>query len=256
MLGENAIGVSKPKVTKRSCKKHHGEELVLYCVQCSLVICLDCMEEDHPKHNCCKISRFAKEARTQLESYAKGVHPLLSQVTKQRAQVHEESKKFCDLLDETELAINKEYENNKRFLDDHRRLLLEELCGEKHKVTKELKIKTDEIEAEHLRLASFNTRIEELLQGSDEATTFDMITKYKDFRHVFDELKQMQVQAIRQYITRDIKFLPGDLTDFISRRENAVGRLQMASDCEYNICYNYAELLILATFVPKCIKYI
>jgi len=235
MLCENAIdvNVSKAKVTKGSCKKHHDEELVLYCVQCSMVICLDCMEEDHPKHDCCKISRFAKEARTKLQTYIESIPPILSRVTSQKSSIEEESKKFCDLLDETELEINMEYEKNKRLLDDHRRLLLEELSNEKQKVMKDLKMKTDEIEAEQLRLASFNTRIEELLQGSDEATTFDTVFQFKDFKDSFEQLNEMQAMVQYSRPTRSIKFIPGDCKDFVGGKANMIGSLQMESDCKY-----------------------
>src|SRR6218665_3101120 len=234
----NVVNMRKSRVVKRLCKKHKGEELVLYCVQCSQVICLDCMEIDHRKHDCCKISGFAKEARTQLECYVKSIQPILSQVTSQKSQVEEESKKFRSVLDTSELAINKECDSIIQLVNSQRRLLLEKLNNEKQRVTRELKMKSDEIEAVQLRLESFNAQIEKMLQGTDAATTFDIVSKGKDFKKSFDELKHTQPQSIGQVQVdvKSIEFIPGDFKDFIIERENVIGRLHMESDCKYIIC--------------------
>jgi|SRR6218665_2639887 len=250
VLGENAVGTTKSKVTKRSCAKHPNEELVLYCMHCDVVICLDCME-DHWRHDMRSISRFAKQARMTLEDYVMSIQLIWSLVTNQKSEVEEKSKKFCDLLDETELAINEECEKKKRILDDHRRLLLEELSNEKQKVMKDTKMKTDEIEAEQLRLASFKARIEVLLQGSDEARTFDMVSKYKDFKESFDKLKDIQLQASRP--TRGIKLIPGDCKELIEKANKImIGSLQMESDCKY--IFVTALLILMTAFCHKLYK--
>ena len=58
----------------RTCKKHKNEELVVYCKDCFLFICVQCTHDDHLNHSCEGVSKYARDVRTQIPETCKRIH--------------------------------------------------------------------------------------------------------------------------------------------------------------------------------------
>ena len=55
-----------PHFPIRTCKEHTLEELVAFCKDCQVFVCINCARGDHINHHCEGVSKFAREVRSRI----------------------------------------------------------------------------------------------------------------------------------------------------------------------------------------------
>ena len=128
---------------KRTCKKHKGQELKLYCNTCMVCICFDGTVQDHKGHDYSLLTDVASELRAELVGHAEKISELQATLEDCIARVTAE-----------QAALASEAADQTTLVASHFDLLIDNLRARQ----KQLTIQIEEAHARKLKMLSDQRR--------------------------------------------------------------------------------------------------
>ncbi|CAH1228440.1 TRIM2 [Branchiostoma lanceolatum] len=118
-LNEPRIDIEKPGSTKRSectakapdvildeCRQHSGEETKLWCAQCNVPVCCECLVEHHNAHFMCRLREKAQSVRRKVKNRLRKMETKIQGMKDVLAAVNELECSLKDQRDDTEKRVN------------------------------------------------------------------------------------------------------------------------------------------------------
>ena len=122
------LGTSQSQCAFTNCTTHKQEELDMYCKDCKLPICIDCVQQDHKDHKWDKLKRVAQQIRAVQMSSESSANICLHDL-----------QKVQDLLNSFENENSKLFEQNTEKIQKKSRELINAVEKEADKKIEKLK---------------------------------------------------------------------------------------------------------------------
>ncbi|XP_050511376.1 brain tumor protein isoform X2 [Diabrotica virgifera virgifera] len=122
------ITVHKPLV----CDFHPGENLIFYCLVCSVTACTECIKVDHKGHQFEGILDSEPRVRQEMEGLVKKGKEKIENLTKASATLNNNMEELSHQRSTARDLINESYQSYKAVLEKCKDDILEELTGLYH----------------------------------------------------------------------------------------------------------------------------
>jgi len=173
------------------CSKHPGEELKLYCITCSEVICRDCTitARDHRDHSYDFIARVIESEKADIEYHLNPLKEVLHRVTDVSTEVEKRTKQMEDIQRERKEKIAKAIKKSQDILKSRQDYLESEATRVFEAKSKNLSIQQEELDLAKNSIASaIDFATTTLQKGSD----VEVLMYKKELVARSDTLCQMQ----------------------------------------------------------------
>src|SRR6218665_1163935 len=160
------------------CIKHHNKPLNYYCADCKKTICVSCFVESHAWHNCKDVTTVDEEFRYTIQWNSSQASLYAAEMLAVRMNSELRKADFLEDIVDTENAIQKRNQELKDMIDEHTKLLLDELIVIKSKHLKEMETQMQEIDKYCTMLKSFEAYCTKLVSEgspSDICSSVDQI---------------------------------------------------------------------------------
>lgn len=137
----------------KACDVHSEESLVLYCHNCSEILCLKCNFEGHRTHKCEYIDDAVTELRKRLDGKVAELTDCLDDYRRQRDDLEKDWSDAKDQIDQVQLLLACKKEELKRCIDNDAAKLLSELQVIRDYVDQEYQIACDRTKYLHEQVA-------------------------------------------------------------------------------------------------------
>ena len=160
------------------CTEHPEKALDYYCADCKKIVCVSCFVEGHASHICKDVTKANKEFRQTIQNESSKVSIYADDMFSLRKKAEIRKAEFLQEMIDTEDAIRKRNQELKEMIDEHTKLLLDELSKIKSKNLKEMETRMQEIDRYDTIFRSFEAFCTGLIsKGSprDICSSFDQL---------------------------------------------------------------------------------
>jgi len=201
------------QLRKRYCQEHRDELVKLYCYDCKVNICCQCIALKHKLHNIADISEAAEKLGRDNDEQVRVVSDCLGEIHILDEQWGMEYEKFLTAVEELEVSVREEGEEKKKLMDAHVDKLVQELQTMKLNYSKEVKSNKEKLQTTAVEIQSYINYTNIVKQKG----------KPEDLTHIADEL-----------YTRATTLLQ---TDILSKRVEApeIAFVQTTADVNVNL---------------------
>ena len=226
----------------KTCEEHEMEELDMYCKTCGKPICEECLKKCHIQHDWCKISKMARQLRTEIPDLKRKITSQANTSFIGRRNVIKYVREKYD----TTMADNTK---NLACARSELHALVDNIIDSN---LDECQTHRERIETQLLELeATYNpceTKINELTNffktGSDKYSDFDLIELYDNLRHAVSQMETLPALNAGLF---EQKYFEGTKTDK-KRVLSAIGEIKTinSNNCKENV-EKIAELNLKGT---------
>ncbi|XP_078590445.1 uncharacterized protein LOC144870342 [Branchiostoma floridae x Branchiostoma japonicum] len=149
-----------------ACSFHPAEEVRLYCKQCNVPVCNECLDERHSDHGTISMKKAAQERRASFQDQIDEGRNILGMFSSFLEGLREQEIMLCEQKQQTNDSINKAFNQMVQKLKNDKGRLLMKVNNKHSKNLKWLQKKRDSVSADVRELsAACDSAEQELQQG-------------------------------------------------------------------------------------------
>ena len=178
-----------PMVQKEvKCGKHKDEPLKLYCRDCHMLVCRDCIIIDHKDHGYVFVVDAAPKCKSDIKAKAESVEEISVGLKSTVKSLNDSEKKLNEHSTATMKAIDDAVDRITSKLMQKRKELKEEACRKFNEVKKE--IATKEKNAQ-LAVGEVESLLEFMIRNLDKATDQEVLSLEKQMDDQVNRVSQL-----------------------------------------------------------------
>jgi len=196
------------KFPESACDKHPDKNREIYCLECKFATCMMCYITSHNSHKCSDVKVVACETTNGMKADVDGVQRKVVEVDGEIQQLRKELESFVVQAGKVKMEVSRRAEEMKKWIDDYKMSLLDELKGARNKKKKQLENLCHELEGKLTMMESFLMYSEELLSNG---TACDVVTAAESLHERAKELIEFNsCDELRvERLPVDVKLSPG-----------------------------------------------
>ena len=174
------------------CQKHSDEKLKLFCLECEVVVCRDCMLKDHNNHRFDFINEMADSERENLRRLVLPLGENLRQLSEARDAVRDARKGLEKVGEERLAEIGSAFDRCLKIVEERRRHFLEN-----SRAATDIKLKAvdnhgEQLDSVHSKITDAIDFTSNVLQN---ASNFEVFMYRGDIMSRVENLKQLCKEA-------------------------------------------------------------
>ena len=182
---KNVLKIIQAKKKIRTCGKHSGTELKIYCDTCKELICYYCTIRLHKGHNCDPVADVFSKHKKELESNLRPLKQKLNKVQQALMVFDNLVKEIHNHRATLEADIHKEIDDQHRLLDQRRTELIGELKMLTEHKLKVLATQRENIEMTRVKLISCLEYTEGAIKTGTQCQILEMkVPALKRIKHI------------------------------------------------------------------------
>src|SRR6218665_291927 len=223
-IGSEAVSEMKRRFSTKHCSKHTHKPLDYYCADCKKIVCVSCFVESHASHKCKDVTTVDEEFRKAIQRNSSKVSMYADKMGSLRKSAETRKADFLKQIIDKENAIHKRNQELKDMIDDHTKLLLNELSAIKARNLKKMETEMQEIDRWCTLLRSFEVYCTELVT---QGTAIDICSSVDQLIDRAGELERGHEAFIcRPHQSVEISFQATDLREILQRSNNFLGLIK------------------------------
>jgi len=173
-----------------TCEMHKGEEIIVFCLECQLAICVMCFIKSHKTHDCSDIEEVSIDHRKQMKNDTDKISELMEKTERVLPRFEKEQNDLANSLCDIEREINTAADKQIATVECERAMLLSEVESIRVKRVKQLDTVKQEVEQHMVALESLKQYSETLLSSG---TAYDVARSANSLHSRAEELMTFDV---------------------------------------------------------------
>lgn len=206
------------------CGQHPAKPLEMLCTECQTVICMMCFAESHHLHKCADVNRLVPEFKSRMKADVEKITALIADMAKETEMIKKANIDLLAEISDAESAIIKRGEQLKQLVDEHTKLLLNELASFKAKKAKEIETEKEDVDRHITLLDSYKAYC---LSVAEKGSAADICQASKGLHDKAAALETAhKFRFIREINSLHNIFQISPLQKWLNENNNLVGVLQ------------------------------
>ena len=201
------------------CHQHREQKSEIYCKECRIVVCTVCFLAEHKQHDASHVNEFLENEKRRIANNVETISSRLSGVREKLDLLKRRMQHLTEPVEQMERMIIEKGEELKRVVDEHVRVLIEELNIEKTSSLKEMENAREELQCQQISLESYINYSDKVLK---QATASYVVNVAHDMDVRAEELKRLNDIGVENFCD-EIVFIISH--DFLASGPNIIGTI-------------------------------
>ena len=211
------------------CHQHREQKSEIYCKECRIVVCTVCFLAEHKQHDASHVNEYVENEKRRIASNVETISNRLSGVREKLDLLKRRVQHLTEPIEQTERMIIEKGEELKRVVDEHVRVLIEELNHEKTSSLKEMENAREELQCQQISLESYINYTDKVLK---QASPSYVVNVAHDMDVRAEELKNLKDIGVEN-LCDEVIFTPLDLRAFLASSPNLIGTIDKGENSIY-----------------------